>query len=238
MNITKSSQSPPPSLTLPTFTHKYLWLQALTHRSYANENPGTQHNERLEFLGDSILGFLVAEFLYEKYPRFREAELTRLRSQLINEAQLAEFARTLGLGEMLCLGKGADRNGERDNPALLSNTLEAIIGAYFLDSGLEAVRSFVQSLLVSTLTKPRSPDSQPLRTALIDVKNQLQQWSLSQCGELPQYVLIAATGPDHAKEFTFEVSIQGKTYGQGKGHSKQEATKAAALETLKQLGIF
>jgi ribonuclease-3 len=234
------------SLTLPTFNQQYLWLQALTHRSYAHEHPGSHHNERLEFLGDSILGFLVAELLYEKYPHFREAELTRLRSQLVNEDQLAQFARALGIGEVMCLGKGAEQNGERDNPSLLSNTLEAIIGAYFLDSGLAAVRFFVQALVLSDLTQlpavkespPSSLNSPPSKTALIDVKNQLQQWALAHCGELPQYFLIETTGPDHAKEFTFGVRIHGKPYGQGKGQSKQDATKAAALQTLKQLGLI
>ncbi len=229
---------PPTQLRLPTLKNQALWQRALTHRSYANENQGILHNERLEFLGDAILCFVVSDYLYHRYPTFREAKLTQLRSHLVDEVQLARFAQDLEIGDLMLLGKGAEKSGERQNPALLSNTLEAIIGAYFIDAGLEPVRVFVQALVSSMLDNPRSPEKQTLKQGLVDVKNRLQQWALGKGGELPQYVLIQENGPAHAKEFTFAVNIQGKPYGEGTGHSKQEATKAAATAALKKLGLL
>ncbi|MFM7439070.1 MAG: ribonuclease III [Snowella sp.] len=223
--------------TLPTFKQKNLWLQALTHRSYANENPGNEHNERLEFLGDAILQFVVGDFLYQRYPHFAEAELTRLRSQLVDEVQLAKFAQILKIGEFIRLGNGAKKSGEQQNPSLLSDTLEAIIGAYFLDAGLEPVREFIHTLLLGVVEDFQTTNSSSFKNNLIDVKNQLQQWALKEFGPdgLPEYFLIEETGPDHAREFTFGVRIQNKVYGQGKGVRKQEATKAAAIAALEKI---
>ncbi|MEB3122639.1 MAG: ribonuclease III [Snowella sp.] len=223
--------------TLPTFKQKNLWLQALTHRSYANENPGNEHNERLEFLGDAILQFVVGDFLYQRYPHFAEAELTRLRSQLVDEVQLAKFAQILKIGEFIRLGNGAKKSGEQQNPSLLSDTLEAIIGAYFLDAGLEPVREFIHTLLLGVVEEFQTTNSSSFKNNLVDVKNQLQQWALKEFGPdgLPEYFLIEETGPDHAREFTFGVRIQNKVYGQGKGVRKQEATKAAAIAALEKI---
>ncbi|MFM7572931.1 MAG: ribonuclease III [Snowella sp.] len=223
--------------TLPTFKQENLWLQALTHRSYANENPGNEHNERLEFLGDAILQFVVGDFLYQRYPHFAEAELTRLRSQLVDEVQLAKFAQILKIGEFIRLGNGAKKSGEQQNPSLLSDTLEAIIGAYFLDAGLEPVREFIHTLLLGVVEEFQTTNSSSFKNNLVDVKNQLQQWALKEFGPdgLPEYFLIEETGPDHAREFTFGVRIQNKVYGQGKGVRKQEATKAAAIAALEKI---
>ena len=225
------------SPTLPTFKQENLWLQALTHRSYANENPGNEHNERLEFLGDAILQFVVGNFLYQRYPHFAEAELTRLRSQLVDEVQLAKFAQSLNIGDFIRLGNGAKKSGEQQNPSLLSDTLEAIIGAYFLDAGLEPVQDFVHGLLLSVVEEFQTTNSPNFKNNLIDVKNQLQQWALKEFGPdgLPEYFLIEETGPDHAREFTFGVRIRDKIYGQGKGVRKQEATKAAAIAALEKI---
>jgi len=227
----------PNSPTLPTFKSENLWLQALTHRSYANENPGNEHNERLEFLGDAILQFIVGNFLYQRYPHFAEAELTRLRSQLVDEVQLAKFAQILKIGEFIRLGNGAKKSGEQQNPSLLSDTLEAIIGAYFLDAGLEPVREFIHTLLLGVVEDFQTTNSSSFKNNLVDVKNQLQQWALKEFGPdgLPEYFLIEETGPDHAREFTFGVRIQNKVYGQGKGVRKQEATKAAAIAALEKI---
>ena len=223
--------------TLPTFKQKNLWLHALTHRSYANENPGNEHNERLEFLGDAILQFVVGDFLYQRYPHFAEAELTRLRSQLVDEVQLAKFAQVLKIGDFIRLGNGAKRSGEQQNPSLLSDTLEAIIGAYFLDAGLEPVRDFIHGLLLSVVEDFQTTSNAAFKNNLVDVKNQLQQWALKEFGPdgLPEYFLIEETGPDHAREFTFGVRIQGQVYGRGKGVRKQEATKAAAIAALEKI---
>ncbi|MEB3309796.1 MAG: ribonuclease III [Snowella sp.] len=226
-----SSPLPP----LPILKDQKLWLQALTHRSFANENPGNDHNERLEFLGDAILGFVVGEFLFQRYPHFAEAELTRLRSKLVDEVQLAKFAQAFNLGELIRVGRGAKKSGEQYKPSLLSDTFEAIIGAYFLDAGLEPVRQFIHALLFYALEQTPATTTPSFKSQLIDVKNQLQQWALAEFGELPTYFLIDATGPDHAREFTVGVSIQGKLYGEGKGHSKQSASKAAAIAALEKI---
>lgn len=222
---------------LPTIKNQALWLQALTHRSYANENPGIEHNERLEFLGDAILQFVVGDFLYQRYPDFAEAELTRLRSQLVDEKQLAKFAQMLNIGNIIRVGKGAEKSGEQYKPSLLSDTLEAMIGAYFLDAGLEPVRQFIHTLMLSVVEDFQAIASPTFKNNLIDVKNQLQQWALAEFGNegLPEYFLIEETGLDHAPEFIFGVRIQGQIYGKGNGKTKKEATKSAAIAALEKI---
>ena len=219
---------------LPPIRNVKLLYQALTHRSYVNEHPeAEENNERLEFLGDAVLGFVVGEMLFTRFPQMSEAELTRLRSKLVDEPQLAKFGRELGIGQRMRLGKGADRDGGRDSPSLLSDTFEAIIGAYFLESGIEAVRNYVELLY-------RSMDyfqSDIVTQNLIDSKNRFQQWALANIGENPLYEIIAESGPDHAKEFTAQVSVQAEVYGVGQGRRKQDAQKRAAEAALKRLGI-
>ena len=219
---------------LPPIRNVKLLYQALTHRSYANEHPeAADNNERLEFLGDAVLGFVVGEMLFTRFPQMSEAELTRLRSKLVDEQQLAKFGRELGVGQQMLLGKGAQRDGGRESPALLSDTFEAIIGAYFLESGIEAVRNYVELLY-------RSMDyfqSDIATQSLIDSKNRFQHWALANMKENPRYEIIAETGPDHAKEFTAQVSVQGVVYGVGQGRRKQDAQKRAAEAALERLGI-
>jgi ribonuclease-3 len=216
----------------PPIPDQNLLSQALTHRSYTNEHPEMPHNERLEFLGDAILGFTVGELLYKHYPDLSEAELTRLRAKLVDATQLAKLASQLNLGKQMKLGKGAAKDGARENPALLSDTFEAIIGAYYLASGIEGVQQYVKELFQPILKQLTLSQDETLPNQLIDVKNRLQQWSLAKFGTIPEYILVEEIGPDHAKEFTFEVRIQGQFYGQGKGRKKQEATKAAAQMAL------
>jgi ribonuclease-3 len=224
---------------LPSFNNPSLLDCALTHRSYVNENRGaTEHNERLEFLGDAVLGFVVGELLYRRYPELSEAQLTRLRSRLVDEPQLAKFAAQLGIGEIMRLGQGAIKDRGRENPSLLSDTFEAMVGAYFLDSGIEAVQEFVRSLFEDAINDLVMPESRVVSVTIIDVKNRLQQWALATHQEVPEYFLIGESGPDHGKEFTFGVRIKGQIYGTGKGRRKQDATKIAAENALKQLGEF
>lgn len=214
---------------LPHFQDGRLWETALTHRSYANEHPQVvEDNERLEFLGDAVLGFLVGKLLFETYPQLREGELSRLRSRLVNnEHQLAEFALNLNLDQHLRLGKGAEKDGARKNPEVLSDTLEAVIGAYFLDSGLEAVQAFLEPLFAEVATEV-------LSTATLDenYKGQFQEWALAYVGEIPRYFVVAETGADHQKEFTVEVRIGDRVYGVGVGESKKTAEKRAAKAAL------
>ncbi|MDJ0634272.1 MAG: ribonuclease III [Xenococcaceae cyanobacterium MO_188.B29] len=224
--------------TLPPISDRQLFEQALTHRSYVNENPDVQeHNERLEFLGDAVLGFLVGEMLYKLYPYMSEAQLTRLRSKLVDEQQLSKLGKKLKLGELMRLGKGAEKDRGRENPSLLNDTFEAIIGAYFLDAGIEAVRNYIQPLFISLAEELVNTQPNNETTNFVDAKNRFQHWALANQKENPIYTIIAESGPDHAKEFTAQVSVKGKIYGAGKGRRKQEAEKRAAESALKQLGI-
>jgi len=218
---------------LPCFSDSSLLRRALTHRSYFNEHPEEgEDNERLEFLGDALLGFLVGELIYGRYPKLSEGQLTSLRSELVREKQLVKFATELGIGKQLRLGKGTIQDGGRQNPSLLSDAFEAIIGAYFLDSGIDKVREFVEPLFI-----PVADDIVFAQSAL-NSKSMLQEWALAKYGENPQYFLIKESGPDHAKVYTTEVRLKGKLYGSGMGRSKQAAEKSAAQNALKKVGLL
>jgi ribonuclease III len=228
---------------LPPISDRILLSRALTHRSYLNEHPEVRgNNERLEFLGDAVLGFLIGEMLYRLYPTMNEAQMTHLRSRLVDERQLSQISANLGLGESIRLGKGAEKDGGRTNPSLLNDVFEAIVGAYFLDAGIDAVRNYILPMFIP-LVKQLVDNTMPLdahqreviersSTTFIDSKNRFQQWALSHHGTHPTYEIIAESGPDHAKEFTAQVSIQEKVYGIGKGRRKQEAEKKAAEAAL------
>ncbi|WP_416675714.1 ribonuclease III [Egbenema bharatensis] len=224
-----------PSFQLPRFHDRSLLELALTHRSYVNEHPAVrEHNERLEFLGDAILNFLSGEYLYKKFPEKPEGQLSAMRSSLVDERQLAQFAEMLGLGSQIKLGRGAEQEGGRHNANLLSSTFEAIVGAYFLDtdSDIAAVQDFVEPLFdnyYQNYSCTDSPSDNP--------KSQFQAWALATIGVNPQYEVIREIGPDHAKEFTAIVQVKQQTYGQGQGRRKQEAEKAAARDALKRLGL-
>ncbi len=221
---------------LPQISNQSLLELALTHRSYANEHPEVAgNNERLEFLGDAVLGFLVGELLYRLYPSMTEAELTRLRSRLVDEDQLGKLGALMNLGALMRLGKGAAKDNGRANPSLLNDTFEAIIGAYFLDRGIEAVAAYVQPLFTSLAEQLVSEQSNSQTTTFIDSKNKFQQWALANYQEAPTYKIIKESGPDHAKEFTAQVLVKGIVYGTGTGKRKQEAQKEAAKAALKQL---
>lgn len=218
---------------LPCFSDQSLLRRALTHRSYFNEHPEEgEDNERLEFLGDALLGFLVGELIYGRYPKLSEGQLTSLRSELVREKQLVKFATELGIGKQLRLGKGTIQDGGRQNPSLLSDAFEAIIGAYFLDSGIDKVREFVEPLFI-----PVADDIVFAQSAL-NSKSMLQEWALAKYGENPQYFLIKESGPDHAKVYTTEVRLKGKLYGSGMGRSKQAAEKSAAQNALKKVRLL
>lgn len=221
-------------IDLPDFRDQALFQQAMTHRSYVNEFPEVrQHNERLEFLGDAVLNFLSGEFLYKRYANKPEGELTPLRSALVDEKQLAQFAVYVGLAQHLKLGKGAEKEGGRQNANLLSSAFEALIGAYFLDvdSDIDQVRAYVEPLFASAMDTLAA-------TVSTNFKSRFQVWALAQHQENPQYVIVGQTGPDHAREFTAEVYVAGKHYGSGKGRRKQDAEKDAARDALQGLGLI
>lgn len=218
---------------MPPFRNPLLLQQALTHRSYINEHPEvTLHNERLEFLGDAVLNFLSGEFLYKRYPHKPEGELSLLRSALVDEKQLAKFAVDLEIGQQLRLGRGAEREGGRENANLLSSAFEAMIGAYFLDADSEIaiVRTYVEPLFAAVI------DIFANIAPAMNFKSRFQAWALANVGSNPTYIITRQHGPDHAREFTAEVHINGRVYGEGKGNRKQDAEKAAAQNALEQLG--
>ncbi|MEG4134927.1 ribonuclease III [Microcoleus sp. Pol14C2] len=223
------------------FQDASLLNQALTHRSYLYENPKevSEDNELLEFLGDALLTFLSAEYLYRDYSNKSEGELTCIRSALVDKAQLAKFAIGLDIGKWMRLSKGEATNGGTAKESLLSNTFEAIIGAYFLDSGIEAVRDFVEPQFTSVVEEVISSQPEPDSNIFVDPKNQLQECVHQNIGPItPQYITIQEAGPDHAKEFTVEVRINGQVYGQGSGRSKKEAEKRAAEVALKKVRLI
>ncbi len=220
---------------LPPFCHPTLLQQALTHSSYVNEHPEvTAHNERLEFLGDAILNFLSGEFLYKRYPNKAEGELTPLRSALVDEKQLAQFAIALNLGSQMQLGKGAEQEGGRQNTNLLSSAFEAVVGAYFLDanSDIAVVREYVTPFFEAVV------EDLSIIASTINYKSRLQEWALANGSENPKYMILSQSGPDHARVFVAEVQVQGKPLGRGTGRRKQDAEKDAAREALQQLGLF
>jgi ribonuclease-3 len=209
-----------------------LLARALTHRSYLNEHKGIlEDNERLEFLGDAVLDFLVGAWLYNRYPEMAEGQLTRFRAALVGNHQLAEFARTINLGQAMRLGKGEDDSGGRKRSALLGSAFEALIGALFLDQGILVVNEFVEPFLEDAVTKILTARNDQ------DPKSKLQEWSQSQGYGTPTYRTISALGPDHDKIFEVEVSINGHLYGRGTGSSKQIAAKISAQMALESLGL-
>ncbi|MBI2268459.1 MAG: ribonuclease III [Candidatus Blackburnbacteria bacterium] len=210
-----------------TFKDKGLLHRAFVHRSYLNENKNeTESNERLEFLGDAVLEFVVSEHLFVKFPNQDEGHLTALRSRLVNTTSLAETARELGAGEALFLSRGEEQSGGRTNRTLLANTLEAIIGAIFIDQGVGSARDFIDRFIIKKI-----PET--MKTSLKDPKSLLQEFVQANSYPAPIYRVLSEEGPDHAKEFTVEVWIDKKPYAIGRGSSKKTATQSAAEEALK-----
>ena len=205
--------------------------QALVHSSYVNENPelAPESNERLEFLGDAVLGLAVADDLYTAFPDQDEGKLTELRAHLVRRDTLAKAARRLQLGEELQLGRGEDAGGGRHRPTNLAHAYEAVVGAIFLDSGFADARQFVQRSL--------KPDFDAIteRAFPFDPKSRLQEISQSRYQTTPAYRLVGASGPDHARRYTVEVVVDGQALGSGEGSSKQQAEKEAAQRALQHL---
>ncbi len=213
------------------FKTQSLLEQALTHSSYVNENPSlaSGSNERLEFLGDAILGFIVAEKLYQDFPDLTEGDMTRLRSALVRRDTLARVAESIKLGDYLYLGKGEEASHGRAKPANLAALLEAVIAAVFLDQGLATTRDFTLKLLGEELLKVVSQDT------AVDYKSRLQEFIQSRQQLTPAYRLIETTGPDHDRTFTVEVMAGDTVLGRGSGRSKKLAETEAARSALARL---
>ena len=213
------------------FADPNLLKQALTHRSFVNEYNGEKlaDNERLEFLGDAILDFVVGDMLYKRYPDMPEGELTRLRAALVRTEALAELAEGCDLGEHLLIGKGEENSGGRKRQTNLCSTFEAVVGALYLDRGLEAVADVVLPRLDHLLQRVLAENLHR------DARSDLQEWSQAELSITPSYRTAGADGPDHDKEFMVEATIEGRIIGRGVGRSKQSAAQAAARAALKSL---
>ncbi|MFW6776219.1 ribonuclease III [Nocardioides sp. CPCC 205120] len=195
--------------------------RALTHRSFAYENGGLPHNERLEFLGDSVLGIVVTETLYTQHPDLSEGRLAKLRAAVVNARALADVARTIGLGQHLKLGRGEEATGGRDKPSILSDTLEAVIGAVHLSGGITVASEVVHRLFDPVM------EAAAAMGAGLDWKTSLQELAAERALGVPEY-LITDEGPDHLKTFTARVRVGEGVYGHGVGRSKKEAEQLAA----------
>ena len=208
------------------FKDKKLLEKALTHKSALNERPELKEsNERLEFLGDAILEFVVTESLYKSFPDKQEGYLTALRANLVNTQNLAELAKRLNIGELILLSKGEEDGGGRKNNSLLADTVEAIIGALFLDQGIKTVEDFIQ---VNLITEVPQKVKEPLK----DPKSRFQEMIQAKGLPTPKYRVLQESGPDHDKNFVVEVSVQGKVLGKGEGKSKSLAEQEAAKSAL------
>lgn len=212
------------------FRNKKLLSTAMTHSSYSNENPGMHSNERLEFLGDSILGFLTAIELFALRKNFSEGELTRARAAYVCEGSLAGAAESLGITEALRVGRGEDTEGGRKRPSIMADAFEALLAAVFLDGGIEPARKLVKDFLLERIP-PKS---------VTDYKTALQELTQKDGGLAPAYILTGETGPDHNKIFAVEVFLGEKRLGNGEGKSKKTAEQEAArkaLDVLRGSGI-
>lgn len=212
---------------LPEFTDQSLFSLAFTHRSYLNENrEAKESNERLEFLGDSILSFVVSSSIYIQYPNLKEGELTSLRSVLTNTQTLYLVSESLELGKLLKMSKGEEEGGGRTNKTILANTYEAVVGALFLDGGIEKARDFIKATILENQNEFVG------QQGLKDAKSSLQEYMQEKYKVSPDYRILDEVGPDHDKEYTSGVFLNNELVAKGTGRSKQDAEKDAAAKAL------
>lgn len=213
------------------FNDEHLLLRALTHSSYSNENKKEKlkNNERLEFLGDSVLGLIISEFIFSHYMTLEEGQLTKIRAKIVCEASLGTASRALRLGEFMLFGKGEELTGGRNRTSILSDAFEALIAAIFLDGGMEEARTFVLKRLHGVI------ESAVQGKLFVDYKTRLQEIIQVQKGNRIKYEIVREEGPDHAKIFYTEVRLNDQIIGLGSGNSKKESEQEAAKEGLKRL---
>jgi ribonuclease-3 len=211
-----------------TFNDPDLLSLALTHRSYAFEAGGLPTNERLEFLGDAVLGVIVTDDIYHRFPEAPEGRLAKIRAAAVNTQSLADIARSLDLGAHVLLGKGEEQSGGRDKDSILADTMEAVIGAIYLDCGLSGATELIKRLFGDLL------DELATRRASLDYKTSLQELTAAHLSSMPVYEL-SEVGPDHEKQFTAVVLVADEAVGRGEGRSKKEAEQAAAQEAYDEL---
>lgn len=212
-----------------SFKNTSLLRTALTHSSYANEVRSGESNERLEFLGDSVLSVVVSEYIYGHFKHKNEGELTRLRASVVCEASLAKYAAKIGLGRCLLMGHGEMMSRGYERASILSDAFEAVIAAMFLDGGMDVAKEFVLRFTVPDLSGAAGSRGNDYKTRLQEIVQQTE-------GEVLEYVLVGESGPDHRKHFVFEVRLNSNILGRGGGRSKKEAEQNAAHEALRLLG--
>ncbi len=209
-----------------TFKNKELLKLALTHSSYANENKLPEDNERLEFLGDSVLGFVTAEYLFSEYKSRHEGALTKLRAAVVCEKSLFKFSEKISLGEYIYMGKGEEHSGGRNRPSIVSDAFEAVIAAMYIDGGIDVVRPYILSFIKDAVKREAS---------FKDNKSLLQEEIQKNKGNTIAYEELEEIGPDHEKTFRFAVKLNGKVIGIGEGKSKKEAEQTAAGDALTKI---
>lgn len=214
-----------------TYKNKDLMLEALTHSSYSNEGKreNVHDNERMEFLGDSVLSLVVTEYLFTNYRRLPEGELTKLRASLVCEKSLFSLAQEINLGSYLRVGKGEEQTGGRKRPSIVSDAFEAVIASIYLDGGYESAKKFILRFIPENIDVKKA-------TVVSDYKTALQEIIQKNREEKIEYVLTKESGPDHNKEFTIEVHLNSNIIGKGKGKSKKQAEQIAAKEALELMG--
>lgn len=213
-----------------SFKNKSLLTEALSHSSFANENKkGRNSNERLEFLGDSVLSIVVSQYLFEHFTHLPEGELTKIRASLVCEKSLYTFAKLIDLGKFLLLGKGEENTGGRERPSILADAFEALIAAIYLDSDLEASKNFILKFIPKDIDKNKTPGFNDYKTILQEVIQQNPE-------EKVEYVIVEQSGPDHNKAFKVQVCLNSNVIGTGNGRSKKEAEQKAAKEALELMG--
>ncbi len=213
------------------FKDKKLISTALTHSSYANEhkNEGIECNERLEFLGDAILGFVVGEYIFKKFNMWPEGRLTKLRANVVCEAMLSKKGKELGINKQLRLGNGEEHTGGRERNSIIADAVESVIGAIYLDGGIDEARKFILGLLADEVEKISST------VHVLDAKTTLQEILQKDSQEPIEYRLIGESGPAHCKSFMMEVCHKGRILGKGEGRSKKEAEQKAAMEAINRI---
>ena len=213
------------------FKNPALLNEALTHSSYANEHKSQhiKYNERLEFLGDSVLSIVVSYYIYKNCPELPEGELTKLRASLVCEKSLYEFAKKIDLGKYLILSKGERNNGGADRPSILSDAFEALIAANYIDGGIESASKHILNFVIPAIKNSK-------KKKINDYKTTLQEIIQKNPGEKLEYVLVKESGPDHNKHFVVEVHLNSNVIGKGGGRSKKEAEQQAAREALELMG--
>jgi ribonuclease-3 len=214
------------------FADKRLLAQALTHRSYSFEQNLTETNEKLEFLGDSVLSLVVTEYIYHKFPALNEGDLAKLRANIVNASMLAEIAMVLNVGECLFMGKGAEQTGGRTRVSILGDALEAIIGAIYLDRGMDAAKTFILTNFKNLI------DEREALGEFGDPKTRLQEIVMSKYGNIPRYRIVEEFGPVHDRNFVVKVYINDEVYGKGTGKSKKKAEQEAASEALEKFNLI